>query len=218
MNRISAQTTPLVLSRKDPRYGFRADMKTRYLALLILCALATGIGSGWALLGEQPPFGSVNVGQWQSFPRVGSSDVDPYGRAILARGPHLPLSTGEGLQLIAQTDSTGSALEGRCRYEISGSTLPSRGWTLTAADKGNRRLTSKDAASISDADLITDETGQILVTASASVAPGTWLRVPANEPFGLILRFYDTPSSASAAQLRSTALPQIRRVSCSMTG
>lgn len=189
-------------------------MKTRYLVILIIAALAAGIGSGWALLGERPPFGAVRLGPWQTFPRMGSSDVDPYGRAILARGPHLPLAQGEGVQLMAQTDIEGSALDARCQYRISGSTLPSRGWTLVLADSANRTLAGKYAAALSDADLLTDESGRLQITASATVAPGTWLRLPEEGRFGLILRFYDTPASASIGQLAANALPVIERLSC----
>jgi hypothetical protein len=211
-------SSPLVLNAKDRLARQRPDMKTRYLLALVLCSLAVGIGSGWALLGERPPFGAVNLGPWQSFPRIGSSDVDPYGRAILARGPHLPLAAGEGIQLIAQTDSAGAALEGRCRYLISGATLPSRGWTLTVSDTSNRALAGTSASALSDADVITDERGQVRVTASASIASGTWLRVPAGERFGLLLRFYDTPSSAAIGQLPASALPGIARMSCREPG
>lgn len=218
MSQPSGLTTPLVLDAKDRLGAYRADMKTRYVFALVLCSLAAGIGSGWALLGERPPFGGVHLGPWQSFPRIGSSDVDPYGRAILARGPHLPLAAGEGIQLIAQSDSTNAALESRCSYRISGATLPSRGWTLTVADQSNRALTGKDAAALSDADLITSENGQIRITASAMVAPGTWLKLPDYGRFSLILRFYDTPSSAAIGQLQPNALPLIERLSCKDAG
>jgi hypothetical protein len=210
--------TPLTISAKDARQGSRPDMKTRYLFVLVACSLLTGIGSGWALLGERPPFGAVHLGPWQSFPRIGSSDVDPYGRAMLARGPHIPIAVGEGIQFIAQSDSADEALDGRCRYRISGVTLPSRGWTLTVADRSNRALVGALAAAISDADMITDETGQLRITAAATVASGTWLKIPQDGRFGLILRFYDTPSSAAIGQLPASALPRIERVSCAAAG
>jgi hypothetical protein len=210
----SGLTTPLVLHGGDRREGHRADMKTRYVLVLVICALATGIGSGWALLGERPPFGAVRVGPWQSFPRIGSSDVDPYGRAILARGPHLPLAAGEGIQFLAQSDSSGSALDARCRYLIGGSTLPSRGWTLTVVGRSNRALAGQDAAALSDADLITDESAEVRLVASSTVAAGAWLRLPSEGRFGLIMRLYDTPSSAAIGQLPPGALPRIDRLSC----
>ena len=214
MNQTSNRIAPVVLTREDRRAHLRADMKTRYLVFLVLGALATGIGSGWAILGERPPFGAINIGPWQSFPRIGSSDVDPYSRAMLARGPHLPLAQGEGVQLFASADSRGAALQARCSYLISGTTLPSRGWTLTLASDANLVVTGKNAAALSDADLMTDETGRLRITASAAVASGTWLKLPDAGRFGLILRFFDTPASASLGQLGPEALPGIERLSC----
>jgi hypothetical protein len=205
---------PLTLSRLTRDDGLRPDMKTRNAALLIAAALLAGVGSAWALLGERPPFGAVELGPWRSYPRMGSSDVDPYGRAILARGPHLPLAAGEGVELSARSDSSGSALDGRCRYSLRGPTLPSRGWTLTMADRSDRALAGDAAAALSDADLVTGEDGIIAVTVSSTVAPGNWLRAPADRGFSLILRFYDTPVSAGVGQLAATALPRIERVSC----
>lgn len=217
MSQPSGLTTPLVLTGRDRLAPHRADMKTRHVLAVVLGALAAGIGSGWALLGEKPPFGAVHLGSWQSFPRIGSSDVDPYGRAILARGPHLPLAAGEGIQLIAQSDSAGAPLEGRCRYRLSGMTLPSRGWTLTVTDKADRVVPGTTAA-MSDADLISDESGQLMITVSAKITSGAWLGVPPDGRFGLILRFYDTPFSASIGQLPAQSLPRIERLSCAEGG
>jgi hypothetical protein len=217
MSQLSNFTTPVVLAAGS-RHGLqRPDMKTRYLVVLVVGALAVGIGSGWALLGERPPFGAVHLGPWQSFPRMGSSDVDPYSRAILARGPHLPLAAGEGVQLLAQADSSGASLDAACRYLLSGSTLPSRGWTLSVTDRANRTVKGEDMAALSDADLVSDEKGEVRITASTRISSGTWLKLPAEGRFGLILRFYDTPSSSAIGQLPLSALPRIERLACGST-
>ena len=214
MARVPSLFAPLTLPRRTRLDPVRPDLRTRYLIVLVLAALAAGIGSTWALLGEKPPVGGVHLGPWQSFPRLGSADVDPYGRAILARGPHLPLAVGEGIQLTAATDSTGAALSGSCRYRISGATLPSRGWTLVVANRASRPLTGADAPGLTDADVITDESGKLTITASPQVSSGNWLRLPQNSRFELILRFYDTPVSSSISQLDPAALPRIDRLSC----
>jgi hypothetical protein len=205
--------TPLVL-RAERSPITRGDMRTRSLALLIVSALGVGIGSAWAVLGERPPLGALQIGAWQSFPRIGSADVDPYSRAILARGPHMPLASGEGVQFVARVDDAGWALTGACRYRVAGVTLPSRGWTLTAADRSDRALTGPAAASLGDGDIVASEQGAISITVAARVSSGNWLRVPASGRFALILRFYDTPSSSGVAQLSAAALPRIERVSC----
>ena len=145
---------------------------------------------------------------------MGASDVDPYGRAILARGPHLPLAAGEGVQFSARVDNAGDALSSACDYRLTGATLPSRGWTMTVADRGGRALLANQAAAISDADIVTDEGGRVTVSLSARVQPGVWLQTPDRGRYTLILRFYDTPASASVAQLNKAALPAIERLGC----
>ncbi|MCO4053581.1 MAG: DUF1214 domain-containing protein [Bosea sp.] len=210
----STRKAPLVLPWRDRSGTARPDMKTRHLALLVFGALAAGMGSVWALLGERPPLGAASIGPWESFPRMGASDVDPYGRAILARGPHLPLAAGEGVQFSARVDNAGDALSSACDYRLTGATLPSRGWTMTVADRGGRALLANQAAAISDADIVTDEGGRVTVSLSARVQPGVWLQTPDRGRYTLILRFYDTPASASVAQLNKAALPAIERLGC----
>ena len=206
--------SPLTLSAKAIGAQAGHTLRTRQVLLITLGALVAGIGSTVALLGERPPFGSVRIGSWQTFPRMGSAEVDPYGRAILARGPHLPLAAGEGILLGAHVDDNGDALTGRCRYAITGSTLPSRGWTLAVVDRSDRALTGPDAAVIGDADLILTESGQISITASPTIMAGNWLRLPAGERFGLAMRFYDSPMAASLGQLDANVLPRITRLGC----
>ncbi len=206
--------SPLTLSGKTTGALGNHTLRTRQVLLICVGALVAGIGSTMALLGERPPFGSVRIGPWQTFPRMGSAEVDPYGRAILARGPHLPLAAGEGILLAAHVDDRGEGLTGRCRYAISGMTLPSRGWTLAVVDPSDRVLTGPDAAVLSDADLILSESGQISITASPTVMPGNWLRLPAGERFGLAMRYYDSPMAASLGQLDASLLPRITRTGC----
>ena len=82
------------------------------------------------------------------------------------------------------------------------------------ADRGGRALLANQAAAISDADIVTDEGGRVTVSLSARVQPGVWLQTPDRGRYTLILRFYDTPASASVAQLNKAALPAIERLGC----
>ncbi len=205
--------TPLTLPRGAGAPD-RPSIGTATLAALLLGSLAAGIGSAWALMGETPPIGVVRVGVWEAYPRLGGADVDPYGRVLLARAPHLPLAAGEGLQLTAAADEAGQSLTGRCRYRISGATLPSRGWTLTVVNRSGRPFAGQRASALGDADLVVPENGRVEIIASAAAASGNWLRLPAGERVGLVLRFYDTPLSAGVGQLPPSALPRIERLDC----
>lgn len=204
--------SPLLLPRERTSGSI---MATSALGIIVLAALAAGIGSAAGLMKERPPFGAVGIGLWSTYPLLGSGEVDPYGRAILTRAPHLPLAAGEGVQFVAASDRSGAALYGDCRYRISGMTLPSRGWSLAVADADGRSLSDPAQASwLTDADLVTGKGGAIDITAAPTVAAGNWLRLPTGQRLAFVLRFYDTPLSATVAVIDSKALPDIERIGC----
>lgn len=202
--------SPLLLPPEAPP---RRGMTTAAAAAILIGALAVGVATAGSLLRESPPFGAVHVGPWRSHPAIGSADVDPYGRAILTRAPHFPIALGEGLRFVAFTDGEGRGLNGACRYRLAGATLPSRGWTLAVGDGDGRALPSA-AAYLTDGDMVTGEDGLVSVQVAASAQGGAWLRLPPVGAFTLILRFYDTPVSATAAQLDAGSLPAITRLGC----
>ncbi len=208
-----ARATPLIAPKGQRFAAPGAGMRTRTAIVLVLGALAAGLGSAWAVLVGQPPLGAVAVGPWTAWPRSGSVDIDPYARAVQVRGPHLPMAAGEGVTFLAYADGGGAALTGRCRYRVAGLTLPSRGWSLALVDRAGRPLDA-GGAHVTDADVVTGEDGAVAVHVGTGPAAGAWLRVPASAPFGLALRFYDTPLSAAIEQLPASALPAITRLGC----
>ena len=90
------------------------------------------------------PIDAITLGPWQAWPNAGTEDVDPYSRARLARTGEIPLGSGEGLTLLAQTDDAGRALTARCDYRIVGQTPPARLWTLTLENAQGRVVTERD--------------------------------------------------------------------------
>lgn len=206
--------SPLLLSGpRAPAAEGRRRASTRDVLALLAGALALGVGSAWGLMRERPPIGAVQLGVWTSYPRIGSSEIDPYSRAVLTRAPYLPLATGEGVKFVAHRDETGEPLLQGCAYRLSGPTLPSRGWTLTFVDRGER--TTAGAPALSDQDILTDERGEIAVTIAAGPRAGPWLPIPAGQPrFSLALRFYETPFTGGVSNLTAEALPRLTRLEC----
>jgi len=189
----------------------------RILDLAYILALGAGLGLGsahWAVAGR-PVLGKVEVGPWAAWPRSGSREIDPYMRAYLSRGVHLPLGSGEGLELIAERDSEGQALDGRCRYQLSGVTPTTRGWTIGITDGDGLpfRLTL-ERTSFTDSQIVRPEDGQISIIASSTPEPGNWLPLPASGRFQIRLRLYDTPISSQTGETRATNLPRITRTDC----
>jgi hypothetical protein len=189
----------------------------RILDLAYILALGAGLGLGsahWAVAGR-PALGKVEVGAWMAWPRSGGRNIDPYMRAHLARGAHLPLGSGEGLELVAERDDDGQPLDGLCRYTLSGATPTTRGWTLgvTDADGLPFRL-PLERTSFTDAEIVRPEDGQMVVSASATPEAGNWLPLPVSGRFQLRLRLYDTPISSQTGETRAANLPRIQRLDC----
>lgn len=189
----------------------------RVLPLAYVIALGAGLGliSARYAVAERPWFGRAQVGAWTSWPNSGARDIDPYMRAYLARGVHLPLGAGEGLELIAGQDDAGQALDARCRYLVSGATPPARGWSLGVADPRGRPLPPPiERESFTDAEIVRGERGGMRIVLAATPEAGNWLPLPAAGRFQLRLRLYDTPISSHAGELRPDTLPRIARVDC----
>ena len=189
----------------------------RILDLAYILALGAGIGLGtahWAVAGR-PAIGRVEVGAWTAWPGSGSREVDPYMRAYLARGVHLPLGSGEGLELIAERDDAGQPLDGRCRYKLSGATPTARGWTIGITDGDGLPFRLPLArTSFTDSEIVRPEDGSLSIIAAATPEAGNWLPLPASGGFQIRLRLYDTPISSQTGETRVANLPRIARVDC----
>lgn len=187
------------------------------LSLAYVIALGAGLGlvSAQHAVESRPRLGRAEIGAWTIWPKAGARDIDPYMRAHLARGVHLPLGAGEGLELIAERDDAGRPLEARCRYRVHGMTPPARGWSLALADPATRPLQlAVRRESFTDAEIVRDEGGSMRIALATAPEAGNWLPLPVAGRFQLRLRLYDTPISSHAAELRPEALPRIARLDC----
>ncbi|WP_246088375.1 DUF1214 domain-containing protein [Phreatobacter stygius] len=183
-----------------------------FLALGI--GAATGLGLTAASVGRGTGAGVLHIGPWLATPKAGTTEADPYARAVTARLGTLPLALADGLALTAEADDGGQRLDGRCTYRVSGQMPPARFWTLgvvgedyePAAPAGQRRaFTSYEV--LRQADLPID------VVIAATARPGNWLPSGGAAQIRLILRLYDTPIATTIST--STGLPAITRVACS---
>jgi len=204
--RVPSHATPSVKTRTVP---------TVVLILYsLLLALGLGLGSTYLVLQGDPPFGSLRVGPWRSWPAMGSANADPYMRAILAQRSEIPLAIGEGLGFTAATDSEGRPLDSACTYRV-GSVVPNaRLWTLSIyGPDGRPPRTELGRSSFTSAEVVRDEQDQFTITLSRILHDGNWLQLPAGGPFTIMLRLYDTPG-ATGTGLTESAFPVIQRVEC----
>ncbi|MCX7322519.1 MAG: DUF1214 domain-containing protein, partial [Hyphomicrobiales bacterium] len=114
-------------------------MRLIFLTLLAL-VIAAGVGLGltWTTATRGVDLNTLTIGAWTARPRSGSSEIDPYARASVARSGELPIGTGDGITFTAITDDAKKLLDGRCDVIISGVTPPARFWTLSLYDTKGR--------------------------------------------------------------------------------
>ena len=98
-------------------------MRLIFITLLALAlATAVGLGSTYMTSTRGTDLGTLTIGAWTARPKSGSSDIDPYSRASIARSGELPIGTGDGIAFSATSDDKKKPLDGRCDVVVSGVT------------------------------------------------------------------------------------------------
>src|SRR4051795_10538746 len=101
-------------------------------------AAAFGLGLTQFALTRGTAFGAITIGAWTAWPKTGTTDIDPYARAAIARSGELPIGSGDGVAFFASTDDIGRPLDGRCTVTLAGTTPAARFWTVTLYDLDGR--------------------------------------------------------------------------------
>ena len=187
------------------------------LGLLLAFAVAACVGLGATLLSLEggTPFGAFTVGPWTARPKTGTSDIDPYARAQVARSGELPMGAGDGIAFVATKDDDGKPLDGRCDVVISGVTPQARFWTLTLYDTDGKLVgNSLGRYGFSSQEIIRNSEGAIDISVAPRARAGNWLPTGGIERYTLIFRFYDSPVSAASRTGRETPMPSIKVKSC----
>ena len=73
----------------------------------LVIAAAIGLGGTWIALKRGSAYGGVTIGVWTGWPKNGTSGIDPYARAMVARTGELPVGSGDGVAFYASTDDAG---------------------------------------------------------------------------------------------------------------
>jgi hypothetical protein len=183
------------------------------LFALTVAALA-GLGGTWMALTQGQAFGGLVVRAWTAWPRHGTSGIDPYARAMVARSGELPLASGDGIAFLARTDDGGETLDGRCDIVLSGITPPARYWTVTLYDpNGALVANSVQRHGFTSHEVVRSADGNFAITVAPRARPGNWLPSGGIERYVLVLRLYDTPIG-TATRGRDVAMPAIARRAC----
>jgi len=184
------------------------------LAVALSIALIVGLGGTWYALTFEKGVEAVISGPWRALIEIGTSEANPYARAILARTGAIPMLATESIVFRTSTDSRGNALRGACEYRLRGERIDARWWTLTVTDNRGR-LPVGDPAShaVTNVGVVRDADGQFEITLSPTARPGNWLATGGMERFALALRLYDSPLYINGG-LEEIVMPSITLGRC----
>jgi hypothetical protein len=178
-------------------------------------AALVGLGGTWLALTQGQAYGGITIGSWTAWPRHGTTAIDPYARAMVARSGELPIGSGDGVAFQARHDDAGLPLDGRCEVAVVGTTPQARYWTLTLYDLDGRLVAnSVQRQGFTSHEIVRRANGSFEIVVSPRARPGNWLPTGRIERYILVLRLYDTPVTA-ATRGRDVTMPAIARRACS---
>jgi hypothetical protein len=188
------------------------------LGLLFAFAVAAvvGLGATFLVLTRGTAFGAVTIGAWTAWPKTGTSDIDPYARALIARTGELPIGSGDGVAFFARSDDVGRGLHGQCDVTISGTTPQARFWTIALYDtQGGLVGNSLKRQGFTSQEVVRKSNGSFEIKVAPRARPGNWLPSGGVEQYILVLRLYDSPAGLASRARREAPMPSITIGDCS---
>ncbi len=184
-------------------------------ALAIIVALLAGAGSGVLVILKGEQISQSSHDYWLGNRGVGSTRADPWTRAIIARIGLLALNRSETIYFTRYRDSEGRPFRADCTYEVAGTDLPARWWSVTIyGDDDYLPLNEDGAYSVDATRAVRDAPGRWRgrIAATRDGAPN-WISSRAAGAFNLSLRLYN-PSPGALGDEATIPFPAIRRLGC----
>lgn len=184
---------------------------------LVTLAIATivGLGATWTTATRGVNVGTITIGAWTARPKTGTSDIDPYSRASVARSGELPVGTGDGVMFTATADDSGRPLDGRCDVVVKGVTPAARFWTMTIYDtKGQLVANSLQRYGFTSQEIVRGSDGGFELRVTSRSRAGNWLPTGGLDRYMLALRLYDTPVGVGTRTQKDAPMPSIKTVGC----
>ncbi len=182
--------------------------------LAVALGLVAGLG-GAAYTVRSGALGSgQSIGPWRTGADFGTAEASARTRAVVAMAGLLALPAREARYYTAVTDDAGAALDGRCRYRVTGGNLPARWWSLTLYDAAGYLVPNDaDRFSVPGAALAPGERSSWTIRVAPDRQTGHWLPTGGIDAFALTLRAYLPPDGGKGTPPRA-ALPSIVKEGC----
>ena len=185
-----------------------------YWTSAVLTGALLGLGATVLFLQREGMGGDIASGPWHTSMVTGSSNADPWTRALVARRGLLALAPEETLYYTATTDSEGKRLNGNCRYRLDGRDPGARWWSITAYGADNYLIPNPQKRySFSKTTVARAADRSWSIAVSAEETEGNWLPVRMGEDFELTVRFYN-PETDVYSEPGAVALPKIVQEGC----
>src|SRR2546423_7276099 len=178
-------------------------------------AAAFGLGLTQFALTRGTAFGAITIGAWTAWPKTGTTDIDPYARAAIARSGELPIGSGDGVAFFAASDDMGRPLDGRCAVTLAGTTPAARFWTITLYDLDGRLVpNAADRYGFTSQEILRRADGTFEIVLAPRARPGNWLPTGGIDRYVVVLRLYDTPVGVATRTARDAPMPAITAAGC----
>src|ERR1041385_67013 len=178
-------------------------------------AAVFGLGLTQFALTRGPAFGAITIGAGTAWPKTGTTDIDPYARAAIARSGELPIGLGDGVAFFASTDDLGRPLDGRCAVTLAGTTPAARFWTITLYDLDGRLVpNAADRYGFTSQEIARRADGSFEIVLAPRARPGNWLPTGGIDRYVVVLRLYDTPVGVATRTAKDAAMPAVTAAGC----
>jgi len=187
------------------------------IGLLFSFAVAAvfGLGLTQYALTRGTAFGAITIGAWTAWPKTGTSDIDPYARAAIARSGELPIGSGDGVAFFASTDDAGRPLDGRCADTLCRTTPAARFWTVTLHDLAGRLVpNAADRYGFTSQEIARRADGSFDIVLAPRARPGNWLPTGGIDRYVVVLRLYDTPVGVATRTAKDAPMPALTAGAC----
>lgn len=191
-------------------------MRLIFITLItLLVATVVGLGTTWMTATRGVDLGTIKIGAWTARPKIGTSDIDPYSRASVARSGELPVGAGDGITFTATKDDLGRALDGRCDVVVKGVTPAARFWTLTIYDmKGQLVANTLQRYGFTSQEIVRGSDGGFEIRMTSRARAGNWLPTAGIDRYMVVMRLYDTPVGVGTRTQKDAPMPSLATVGC----
>src|SRR3954447_25908973 len=222
--RPSAERASLRRMRSPPRKTAPAATEASesgsmrlLIGFLFSLAVAAAFGLGLTQFALTPgtACGSTTIGAWTAWPKTGTSDIDPYARAAIARSGELPIGSGDGVAFFASSDDVGRPLDGRCTVTLAGTTPAARFWTVTLYDLDGRLVpNAADRYSFTSQEISRRADGSFDIVLAPRARPGNWLPTGGIDRYVGGVRLYDPRVGVATRPAKDAPMPAVTAGAC----